>query len=51
MKQTIFWLLLVFCIGCSNDDELIEEKSSIDPIVCKWHFYSYITGGEEILYK
>ncbi|MDA0757313.1 MAG: hypothetical protein O3C01_01435 [Bacteroidetes bacterium] len=51
MKQTIFWLLLVFCIGCSNDDELIEEKSSIDPIVGKWHFYSYITGGEEILYK
>ena len=49
MKKVIFYFFCVFALGCTSDEELIYEKS-LDPIIGKWHFYSYNIADEETVY-
>jgi hypothetical protein len=49
MKKVIFYFIFVFALGCTSDEELTDEKS-LDPIIGKWHYYSYTTTDEETIY-
>lgn len=46
----MLYFLCCFILSCSSEEELIEEVS-IDPIVGKWHYYSYTMADEETIYN
>ena len=50
MKRGMLYFLCCFILSCSSEEELIEEVS-IDPIVGKWHYYSYTMADEETIYN
>ncbi|MEO2144130.1 MAG: lipocalin family protein [Flavobacteriaceae bacterium] len=49
MKKVIFYFIFIFALGCTSDEELTDEKS-LDPIIGKWHYYSYTTTDGETTY-